>query len=300
MVQGGFSFGAALAATVEGVFISIYGVTGVEQFAWRYIFLTTLIPAIIALAIRLTMEETPVFEDVKQKNLVRKTPFFDLFKMPYLKDFLQVMLYMTGMFFFAYSLFAYVPTILKYPPSVFASNQAEANFIYTIGTFGAFAGAVFFGALSQYVGRRRLTLIWAILTFIIAIPIYYLLISSAEAGNVALTTLASIIIGIITQGPWGIIPIYLSERFKASMRASGVGFGYSSGIFIGGWFSIYVPLMHQYLFKAIDTPKNVWFSTAVLLMIGAVLVGIGQYIGPETLGTKLTEEVTTERATERK
>lgn len=25
-------------------------------------------------------------------------------------------------------------------------------------------------------------------------------------------------------------------------------------------------------------------------MIGAVLVGIGQYIGPETLGTKLVEE----------
>ena len=299
LVQGGFSFGAALAAAVEGAFISIYGVTGVEQFAWRYIFLTTLIPAIIALAIRLTMKETPVFEDVKQKNLVRKTPFFDLFKMPYLKDFLQVMLYMTGMFFFAYSLFAFVPTILKYPPSVFASNQVEANFIYTIGTFGAFAGAVFFGALSQYVGRRRLTLIWAILTFIIAIPIYYLLISSASLGNVALATLASIVIGVITQGPWGIIPIYLSERFKASMRASGVGFGYSSGIFIGGWFSIYVPLMHQYLFKSIDTPTNVWFSTAVLLMIGAVLVGIGQYIGPETLGTKLTEEVTAERATER-
>jgi len=291
VVQGGFSFGAALAAAVEGAFIGIYGVTGVEQFAWRYVFLTTLVPAFIALAIRLVMKETPVFEDVKQKNLVRKTPLFDLFKMPYLKDFLQVLIYMTGMFFFAYSLFAFVPTILEHPPSAFATG--EAVFIYSLGTYAAFAGAVFFGALSQYIGRRRLTLIWAILTFIIAIPIYYLLISSASIGNVALASIASIIIGIITQGPWGIIPIYLSERFKASMRASGVGFGYSSGIFIGGWFSIYVPLMHQYLFKSIDTPTNVWFSTAVLLMIGAVLVGIGMFLSPETLGTKLTEEITT-------
>ena len=298
LVQGGFSFGAALASAVEGIFIGVYGIKGVEEFAWRYIFLTTLVPTFIALAIRLTMEETPVFEDVKKRGLIRRTPFFDLFKMPYLKDFLQVMLFMTGLFLSAYSLFAFVPTILEHAPSAFVSNQGEAVFIYSLGTYGAFVGAVLFGALSQYIGRRRLTLIWALIAFIISIPIYYLLFNSAKVGNVALASLASIIIGMITQGPWGIVPIYLSERFKASMRASGVGFGYSSGIFLGGWFGIYVGLMHEYLFKSIDTPTNVWFSTAVLLMIGAILYGIGQYLGPETLGTKLTEEAT-EKATER-
>lgn len=119
---------------------------------------------------------------------------------------------------------------------------------------------------------------------------YYFLITSDSAGNAILATIASIIIGIITQGPWGIVPVYLSERFKTSMRSSGVGFGYSSGIFLGGWFSIYVPLMYEYLFKSIDTPTNVWFSTAVLLMIGSLVMGIGQLMGPETLGVKLSEE----------
>ncbi|BAB67734.1 MFS transporter [Sulfurisphaera tokodaii] len=289
IVQGGFSFGAGLAALVEAAFIGIYGVSGVESFAWRYVFLTALAPAVIALAVRLTMSETPVFEDVKKKNLIRKTPFLDLFRKPYRRDFFQVMLYMTGMFFFAYSLFAFVPAILEDKPSVFSIGTAEQ--VYYYGTYAAFAGAVIFGALSQYIGRRRLTIMWAIATFIISIPVYYLLFHSASIGNYVFASIASIIIGIITQGPWGIIPIYLSERFKASMRSSGVGFGYSSGIFIGGWFSVYVPLMHNYLFKAIDTPTNIWFSTAVLLMIGAVLVGIGQYLGPETLGTKLVEEV---------
>lgn len=290
IVQGGFSFGAALAATVVALFTGFFGKEAMQTYAWRYVFLTTLAPAVIALVIRLTMEETPVFQDLKEKNMIRRTPLFDLFKMPYLKDFLQVMLYMTGMFFFAYSLFAFVPTILKNSPSIYASTPGVATTIYSYATYGAFAGAIFFGALSQYVGRRRLTIIWAIMTFIVAIPVYYLLIHAASIGDYVLTSLASILIGIITQAPWGMIPVYLSERFKASMRSSGVGFGYSSGIFIGGWFSIYVPLMHQYLFKSIDTPTNVWFSTAVLLMIGAILVGIGQYIGPETLGRKLVEE----------
>ncbi|ARM75521.1 MFS transporter [Acidianus manzaensis] len=297
IVQGGFSFGAALAAVVEGAFIAFFGLHAVETYAWRYVFLTALAPAAIALAIRLSMKETPVFQDVKDKKMVRKTPLIDLFRKPYRRDFFQVMLYMTGMFFFAYSLFAFVPTILEHAPSIFPIGEADT--IYSYGTYGAFAAAVIFGALSQYVGRRRLTLWWAVGTFIVAIPVYYLLIHSATIGNYALAALASILIGIITQGPWGAIPIYLSERFKASMRASGVGFGYSSGIFIGGWFSIYVPLMHNYLFKSIDTPTNIWFSTAVLLMIGAVLVGIGMLLGPETLGTKLIEENPEEKKEEK-
>ncbi|AWR96919.1 MFS transporter [Acidianus sulfidivorans JP7] len=288
IVQGGFSFGAALAAVVEGIFIAVFGLTAVETYAWRYVFLTALAPAVIALAVRLSMKETPVFQDIEKKKIIRKTPLKDLFRKPYRRDFFQVMIYMTGLFFSAYSLFAFVPTILEHTPSVF--SLGEATTIYSYGTYGAFAAAVIFGALSQYIGRRKITLWWSIITFIVSIPVYYLLIHSASLGNAALASLASILIGILTQAPWGIVPIYLSERFKASMRASGVGFGYSSGIFIGGWFSIYVPLMHEYLFKSIDTPNNVWFSTAVLLMIGALLVGIGQLLGPETLGTKLTEE----------
>ncbi len=287
LVQGGFSFGASLAAAVLALFISIFGKTALELYAWRYLFLTALIPAVIALVVRLAMKDTPIFSDLKANNKIRKSPFTDLFRKPYRRDFLQVMLYMTGMFFFAYALFAFVPTILEHSPSIFPLGTADD--IYTISTIAAFFGALSFGALSQYVGRRRLTLMWSIATAVLAIPIYYMLIYGATIGSIAIAMIAGIIIGIITQGPWGIIPIYLSERFKASMRSSGVGFGYSSGIFLGGWFSIYVPLMHEYLFKSIDTSTNIWFSTAVLLLIGAIIVGIGQYLGPETVGTKLSE-----------
>ncbi|WP_010917418.1 MFS transporter [Thermoplasma volcanium] len=287
LVQGGFSFGALAAAATVAVFTHIYGETGLVSYAWRYLFLTTLIPAAIALAIRLSMKDTPIFTELKEKNKIRRSPFIDLFKKPVRKDFLQVMIWMTGMFFYAYALFAYVPTILEHAPSAWSSNLGLATTVYTIGTAGAFFGAFGFGIASQKVGRRKLTLIWAIMTIIISVPMYYGLMRAAELGNVPLAVLMSIIIGIVTQGPWGIVPVYLSERFKTAVRASGVGFGYSSGIFIGGWFSIYVPLMHNYLFKSIDTSTNIWFSTAVLLMIGAIIIFIGQWIGPETLGTRL-------------
>ena len=298
VVQGGFSFGALLAAAIVAIFTGYFGLAAIKAYAWRYLFLTTLIPVFIALVVRLTMNDTPAFNNLKKEKKIRKTPLTDLFRKEHRKDFFQVMIFMTGMFFFAYSLFAFVPTILESKPSILSFGSATT--IYTYSLVSAFIGAIFFGALSQKVGRRRLLLIWAVLTLILAVPAFYGIFYGAETGNVMLTYISVLTVGFVTQAPWGIVPVYLSERFKTSMRSSGVGFGYSSGIFIGGWFSIYVPLMHQYLFSSIDTPTNIWFSTAVLLMIGAVIVGIGQYIGPEPKGTRLTPEIYTENIEENK
>lgn len=99
------------------------------------------------------MEETPIFEDIKERKKIRKTPFLDLFRRPYRRDFLQVMIIMTELFFYAYSLFAFVPVILEHKPSVLPIGEADT--IYSYGTYGALAGAIFFGTLSQYLGRRN-------------------------------------------------------------------------------------------------------------------------------------------------
>jgi len=288
LIQGGFPLGVALVAGVQTLFISIYGLDALKAYAWRYLFLTTLIPAVIALAVRLTMEESPVFQDVKKRNLVRKTPLFDLFKKPYRRDFFQVMLMMTGLFFTAYVWFSFVPPILQYPPSHIPLGNI--TFILAIDNLAIFVFYILFSALTQYVGRRRVLIIWNAVAVILSVPLYYGLIQAASAGNQLLVGIIGALIGLTLVTPWGVIPIYLSERFKASMRSSGLGFGYSSGILLGGWFSIYVGLMHQYLFGSIDGPTNLWFSTAVLGIIGGALVALGAYLGPETLGTRLTEE----------
>ncbi|EQB73952.1 MAG: hypothetical protein AMDU4_FER2C00035G0003 [Ferroplasma sp. Type II] len=290
LVQGGFSFGALLAAAIVAIFTGYFGLAAIKAYAWRYLFLTTLIPVFIALIVRLTMNDTPAFKNLQKENKLKKKPFTDLFRQEHRKDFFQVMTYMTGMFFFAYSLFAFVPTILEHAPSVFPYGEADTIYTYSLGT--AFIGALFFGSLSQKIGRRKLTLFWAILTIIISVPMFYGAFYGAKTDNVPLTIISVLVIGFITQAPWGIIPVYLSERFETGMRSSGVGFGYSSGIFLGGWFSIYVPFMHNYFFKSIDTTTNIWFSTAILLVIGAIIVGIGMYLSPETLGTELIEDTT--------
>lgn len=288
VVQGGFSLGAALSGGIVALFLHFYGFSGVTSFAWRFMILTIFIPLIPALFIRLTIRESPVFEEVRSKKRIKSTPIAALFRKPVIYDFIQIMVVMTGLFFFSYVLFAYVPVIIGSGPSVL--SESFVSMVIVAASLGAFGGALFFGTASQKLGRRRTGILISISAFILAIPLYYLLISYSASGSQSLVLVTGIALGFITQGPWGLVPVYLAERFKASYRASGSGFGYSSGIFIGGWFSVYIPLMHTYLFGSIDSPTNVWFSTAVLLMIGAALTGIGFYKGPETAGISLSEQ----------
>ena len=285
LVQGGFSLGAALSAGVVALFINFFGFDALAVYAWRLLIITIFIPLIPVLLIRFSIRESPVFEAILKEERREKFPIMALFRKPVVKDLLQVMTVMTGLFFLSYVLFAYVPIILGSAPSTLSSGQVSIVLVasYTAAFFGAFAT----GSASQKYGRRTMVMVIAAISGILAVPLYYLLFTLPSSGEIYLTILAGMATGIITQAAWGLVPVYLTERFSATHRASGAGFGYSSGIFVGGWFSVYIPLMHTYLFGAVDTSTNVWFSTAVLMIIGALLTGIGFYKGPETAGSNL-------------
>jgi len=78
------------------------------------------------------------------------------------------------------------------------------------------------------------------------------------------------------------VPAYLSERFATQRRASGVGFGYSSGLFIGAWIPLYA------LFYPIED-GNIWFTASFFTILAAVLYGIGAFLGPETRGVSMRD-----------
>lgn len=285
LVQGGFSLGGALSAGVVALFQGFFGYDALVGYAWRLLILTILIPLIPVLMIRFSIRESPVFETIKKEKRRERLPIFALFRKPVVNDLLQVMTVMTGLFFLSYVLFAYLPIILGSSPSVLGSDQISIVLVvsYTAAFFGAFTA----GSASQKYGRRTVGIVISVIAGVSAIPLYYLLFTFPATGSFFMTIVAGAIAGVLTQAAWGLVPAYLTERFSATHRASGAGFGYSSGIFIGGWFSVYIPAMHNYLFGSIDTSTNVWFSTAVLMMVGAALTAVGFYRGPETVGIDL-------------
>ncbi|MEM0485579.1 MAG: MFS transporter [Thermoplasmata archaeon] len=276
IVQSGFTWGVALSGFIVTGFYHLFGPTGMLDVGWRWAFVTGLIPFVIVIFIRYFMPDSPLFEEIKNENKIEKVPFFTIFKPPVLYTFLQVFVLMVGLFFSSWSMFNATTGILTGA----GLTAGDAALWYAIGGIFAAISAISWGFASDFIGRRRAFLIGAIITFVLSIPVYYFLYTAAHEKNYLYLVFAVLLEGLLTQWVWGLVPAYLSERFGTQRRASGVGFGYSSGLFVSGWMPIFMMLLVG-PFKGIQG-TNLWFTAAFFLLLASILYGIGAYIGPET------------------
>jgi MFS family permease len=285
-VQSGFPLGYVFASLVFAGLSMIAGKAAMEAYGWRIAFMTGVIPVFVALWIRATLHESPVFEKAKAKGTIKRAPFFSLFKPPQLWTFLQVFFFMTGLFLTDYSVYGFLPQILTLKGRGF--DTTTFALIYGFALFVAFLGYNFYGWLSDRTGRKVLTQWYCVFLVVFGIPVFYVLYHAAIARNLWMAVLGTCMAGMLKLA-WGIVPAYLCERFPTGSRASGVGFGYSSGALIGAWFGIYVWWAHSIPFIARIEKQDMWLSPAVILTVGAVMTFVSLLYSPETKHLQLDE-----------
>jgi MFS family permease len=283
-VQSGFPMGYVFAALVYALFSFLLGKQGMLQYGWRIMFLTGMVPVVFAIYIRSMLKESPEFERTKAKGDLDKAPFFSLFKPPALWTFLQVFVLMTGLFLSEYSVLGFLPSILTLNGRGFAPTTFSLiyGFAMLLGSIGYFA----YGTVSDFVGRRRLSLYYAVVMVVLAIPTYYILFHAALSRSIMAAIVGTTMAAMIKL-MWGMLPSYLSERFPTKRRAVGVGFGFSSGTLIGAWFSAYVWWVHGIPFIKSIEGEYMWLSPAVILVIGAMMTFFAMLYSPETKDLEL-------------
>ncbi|MGO9314312.1 MAG: MFS transporter [Syntrophobacteraceae bacterium] len=285
-IQSGFPLGFVFGSLVFALISHTLGSEAMLSYGWRLCFLTGIMPVILAIYIRKSLSETPEFEKIKKDGAIEKAPFLSMFKPPALWNFLQVFFFMTGLFLTDYSVYGFLPKILTLDGRGF--DTTTYSLIYGFALFMAFLGYIFYGWISDYTGRRSLTLYYCIFLIIFGVPSYYVLYNAAIARNVWLAILGATMAAMLKLG-WGIVPAYLSERFPTKRRAVGVGFGYSSGALLGAWFSVYVWWAHCIPWIAAIEKGDMWLSPAVILTIGALMTFGSMWTSPETKDIKLSE-----------
>jgi MFS family permease len=285
-VQSGFPLGYVFASLVVAAISAIVGPANMLAYGWRIAFITGVVPVGLALWIRATLKESPEFEKAKAKGELAKAPFFSLFKPPQLWNFLQVFVFMCGLFLTDYSVYGYLPSILTLRGRGF--DTTTYALIYGFALFLSFLGYNFYGWLSDKTGRKILTQWYCVFLVIFAIPVYYVLYNAAVARNIPMALLGCVMAGMLKLA-WGMLPAYLCERFPTKTRATGVGFGYSSGALIGAWFNIYVLWAHKIPFIGAIEKQDLWLSPAVILSVGAVMTFCSLLFSPETKHLELDQ-----------
>jgi MFS family permease len=179
-----------------GLFLSLVVVLFVQNsmsketfnsWGWRIPFLISIFLVGISLYIRLRMKESPIFRQIKSAGMTSVQPLKEAFtKWVNLKRVLislfgatagQGVVWYTGQF---YALF-YLQTILRV-------NGRSANYIVAIALLLGMPLFVFFGALSDKLGRKWIMMAGCLLAAVLYIPIYKAM--QVAAGSEVVTAIS--------------------------------------------------------------------------------------------------------------
>ena len=179
-----------------------------EQFAgkagtisgWRIPFLVSILLVVVSLYIRLRMEESPIVQQVKSSGMTSANPLIEAFtKWKNLKIVLISLFGATagqGVVWYAGQFFAlfYLQTILNV-------NTVSSQYIVAIALLLAMPFFVFWGALSDRVGRKWIILAGCLLAMLTYLPIYNAMQSAAGSNVVTASSQAHPVTGAISLTP---------------------------------------------------------------------------------------------------
>ena len=166
------------------------------------------------------------------------------------------------------------PTFLAKQHGLGAGTRAWIAVVYNIG---AICGGIFFGRLSNRIGRRRAIALAAVLA-LAAVPFWGY---SRSVGTIAA---AAFVMQFMVQGAWGVVPVHLNELSPEGMRATFPSVVYQ----LGNLLASYNSTLQTRIANAHGSPGQPDFAFALSLtcaLVAAVLALLA-LLGPERRGVR--------------
>jgi MHS family alpha-ketoglutarate permease-like MFS transporter len=262
--------GSVLAYTVGGVITTTLTESAVGQWGWRIPFLLGSLLALFALYLRRSMDESDVFDADQQQ------PQADRPAVPR-KTVVRAILLMIGMTSGVtaahYTWTSYVST---YAITQQDMDPDTAYWMLVIAQVVALVSLPFLGRLSDSIGRKPMLAAFAVLMFVLQIPLTMLI--SSEGWTLLVATTVAL---LVVAGPGSILSSTLSESFPTHLRTQSIGFAYSFSVAVFGGTA---PYLNQ-LFLGWD----LGWVFGVYIMFLAALTGVACFFMKETKGVRLED-----------
>jgi SHS family lactate transporter-like MFS transporter len=212
VLQQGYPVGYLLAAIAWFLVEPIAG--------WRGLFVCAALPALLALFIRMRVEESEAWEQTRDRAKQTNVGFRQVLLNPAVaRRFGYLVLLMCAFNFMSHGTQDYYPTFLE---DTFDASHTTTVLVAIVYNVGAILGGAYFGALSQGFGRRRTIVLCAAFALLVA-PLF------AFSPTIATLALAAFVMQFFVQGAWGVIPAHLTELSPDEIRGFYPGVTYQLG-----------------------------------------------------------------------
>ena len=242
IVQSSWAIGFAMAALIAGIVLRYSN--------WRAVFFVGVLPALVTLWIQNRVPESEMWKNQKletqstQRNANAKIPsiplrtprslrsrlfasdedsFFRIFRGPYLKSTIALLLLNFFGLFGWWGLFTWIPPYLSLPVEQGGRGfgiMGTTTLLVFLNLFGMFPGYLSFGWVADHLGRRRSFILY-LLAAALLVPLY------AMARSEAVVLILGAIVAFFGTGFFSGSGIIGSEIYPTRLRARALGFTYN-------------------------------------------------------------------------
>ena len=276
------TLGIVLSLIVIIAIRTYFGNEAFNDWAWRIPFLFSFLLVFIAIYIRVNFQESPIFEELKAKQGMTKNPWKEAFLSSNIKFVLIATVVVLGQGVVWYSGQFWALYFLQQVSKVDALTTA-----YIVGA-GLIIGTptlIFFGWLSDHIGRKPVILGGMLLAAVTYYPLYAWLGSATQPGNINYP-IAIIIVAILVAYVgmvYGPIGAFLAEYFPARIRYTSVSVPYHIG---NGWGGGLVPFITTAVYQATG---SIGYALIYPIAVPAICFVLSLFLMPETRKMKIWE-----------
>jgi SHS family lactate transporter-like MFS transporter len=204
LMMSGYEFGFFAAAGAQAVLLPLYG--------WRSLFLIGVIPALLAIFIRVGIGESPVWLKQQASKEHRAKPKFRMDAAAW-----QACLLMLVLQFQNAAIYSFYPSLLKT-----VHHYGPQGVFYAIAAYsvGSIIGKPSCGWLATRIGDRATLLIYLAVTVADIVPF-------ASSSQASVVLAAAFVMGAFGNSVFALVPHYLSLRFASPVRSFGMGLAYA-------------------------------------------------------------------------
>lgn len=263
---------------------SYFGNEVFDAWAWRVPFLVSFLLVAIAIYIRLQLQETPIFQEIKARGQMTRNPWKEAFLSSNMKyvGIAIIVLIGQGVVWYSGQFWA-----LYFLQQVSKVDALTSSYIVGLALLIATPSLIFFGWLSDIIGRKPVILGGMALAALTYYPLYLWLGSVTQPGAINMPAAIFIIFILVcyvgmVYGPVG---AFLAEYFPGRIRYTSVSVPYHIG---NGWGGGLVPFITSAAFAATG---SIGYALIYPIAVPAVCFLLALFLMPETRQIKIWEPI---------